>query len=92
MVGVNTNNGLERQNQVFKHSYLHQYKNNSLSGMLAILTEEFLPDSYNRYTSENLLQLELYLSAEGLEEQTCLGWVVLPIMGCTGGLQSKKAK
>ena len=36
ILGVNTNNGLERQNQVFKYTYLQQHKNNSLSGMLTI--------------------------------------------------------
>jgi hypothetical protein len=49
IVGVNTNNGLERQNQVFKYTYLQRHKNNSLSGMLSVLIEEFLPDNYNRY-------------------------------------------
>ena len=48
MVAFDTNKGLERQNQMFKHSYLHQYKDNSSSNMLTILNEEFLPDSYNR--------------------------------------------
>lgn len=54
IVGVHTNNGLERQNQVFKYTYLKHHKNNSLSGVLSILIEEFLPDNYNRYVKERL--------------------------------------
>lgn len=46
---VNTNNGLERQNKLFKYTYLKSHRNNSLSGMPTILIEEFLPDNYNRY-------------------------------------------
>ena len=81
MVGFNTNKGLECQNQVFKHSYLHQYKNSSLSSMLTILIAT---------TGTHLLQSDLYLHAEGLEEHTCLGWMVLPIMDCTGGSRARR--
>ncbi|KAK3755969.1 hypothetical protein QZH41_016829, partial [Actinostola sp. cb2023] len=46
-VMVNTNNGLERQNKLFKYSYLHNHKNTSLSGMLNILIE----NSFQRSTT-----------------------------------------
>ena len=49
---VNTNNGVERQNKLFKYSYLKikkkSHKNNSLSVMLTVLIEDFLPDNYSR--------------------------------------------
>ena len=45
---VNTNNGVERQNKLFKYSYLKSHKSNSLSVMLTVLTEDFLPDNYSR--------------------------------------------
>ena len=48
-VAVNTNNGVERKNRDFKYEYLRQYKDRSLSGMITVLVEQFLPDIYNRY-------------------------------------------
>ena len=43
-----TNNGVERQNKDFKYEYLKQFKDNTLSGMLTVLIEQFLPDKYKR--------------------------------------------
>ena len=43
-----TNNGVERQNKDFKYEYLRQFKDNTLSGMLTVLIEQFLPDKYKR--------------------------------------------
>ena len=45
---VDTNNGVERQNKDFKYEYLKQFKDNTLSGMLTVLIERFLPDKYKR--------------------------------------------
>ena len=45
---INTNNGVERQNKAFKYDYLEGHKHATLSGMLTILVEEFLPDKYIR--------------------------------------------
>ena len=53
LVNINTNNGIERQNKTFKYSYLAQRKNTSLSGMLEILIEEFLPAKFERYVPES---------------------------------------
>ena len=41
---INTNNGIERQNE----SLMEDQNSNSLSGMLTILIEEFFPDKYRR--------------------------------------------
>ena len=43
-----TNNGVERQNKDFKYEYLKQFKDNTLSGILTVLIEQFLPDKYKR--------------------------------------------
>ena len=44
-IAVNTNNGLERQNEALKYEYLVAgYKNCSLSEMLAVVIDNFLPD------------------------------------------------
>ncbi len=55
MVSINTNNGIERQNESFKYQYLKDRNKNSLSGMITILTGEFLPDKYRRYQTYTLL-------------------------------------
>ena len=39
---VNTNNGLERQNGIFKYKYLEQRKDQSISGMVSFLVMEYL--------------------------------------------------
>ena len=41
---INTNNGVERQNKAFKYEYLNGYKHSTLSVMLTVLIEDFLPD------------------------------------------------
>ncbi|XP_046841012.1 uncharacterized protein LOC124435106 [Xenia sp. Carnegie-2017] len=50
---INTNNGVERQNKAFKHEYLDGYKNSTLSVMLTVLIEDFLPDLYFKYVELN---------------------------------------
>lgn len=39
-----TNNGLERQNETLKHSYLHGYKNCTLSELFEVIHSRFFPD------------------------------------------------
>ncbi|XP_065665969.1 uncharacterized protein LOC136087358 isoform X2 [Hydra vulgaris] len=53
LLNVNTNNGTERQNQYFKYSFLEKRKNSSLTAMLSICIEEFLPHKYDNYCDEN---------------------------------------
>ena len=48
-VNSKTNNGVERQNESLKYSYLQRHKNSSITGMLSILNEEFLLEKYERY-------------------------------------------
>lgn len=48
LVSVNTNNGIERLNESFKYMYLKDRNKSSLSGMIAILVEEILPEKYQR--------------------------------------------
>ena len=45
---VNTNNGVERKNREFKCDFLKQYKDNTLSDMVTVLVEQFIPDTYSR--------------------------------------------
>jgi hypothetical protein len=40
---VNTNNGLERQNKIFKYSFLEKRKDNTLSAMITALVNEYIP-------------------------------------------------
>ena len=47
-VQVNTNKGLERQNGIFKYSFLVKKNDTSISGMISILISEYLPTSIRR--------------------------------------------
>ena len=49
LVNCNTNNGVERQNESFKYSYLQRHKNSSITRTLSILIEDFLLEKYERY-------------------------------------------
>ena len=42
---VNTNNGVESQNKVFKHDYLAPYRVKSISGLLGVLIEDYVVDA-----------------------------------------------
>ena len=44
----NRNNGVERQNETFKHTYLKNHHGSSLTGMLNVLIEEYFPEQYER--------------------------------------------
>ena len=43
---INTNNGVETQNETFKHTNLNKHHGSSLTGMLSILIEEYFPEQY----------------------------------------------
>ena len=51
--GVDTNNGTEAQNKLLKYSYLPKRKRVSLSSIIALLIQEFLPDMHRKYLFEN---------------------------------------
>ena len=60
---VNTNNGVEALNRVLKYSFLpRQKKAISLSGLITILVEAFLPESYHKYLFLNYKQSSSYRS------------------------------
>ena len=48
---VNTNNGVEAQNRLLKHTYLSRHKNLTLSSLMCILIEHFLPEMYEKYVT-----------------------------------------
>ncbi|XP_047123038.2 uncharacterized protein LOC124806314 [Hydra vulgaris] len=53
LVNLNTNNGIERQHESFKYSYLQRHKNSSITGMLTLLIEEFFADKFEKYSESN---------------------------------------
>lgn len=61
LVSVNTNNGIERQNESFKYQYLKDRNKNSLSGMITILVAEFLPERYQRYDIILIMILQILI-------------------------------
>ena len=61
LVSVNTNNGIERQNESFKYQYLKDRNKNSLSGIITILVAEFLPERYQRYDIILIMILQILI-------------------------------
>ena len=51
---VNTNNGIEAQNKLFKYSYLPGSLDKSVFGIVVMIVESFIPDSYQHYLDTNL--------------------------------------
>ena len=50
----NTNNGTERLNEELKHNELDGYKNCTLSELMCVMIESFLPNLYEKYVSLNV--------------------------------------
>ena len=58
---VNTNNGVEAQNRLFKYSFLPKTKQKAtLSSTIAILVEEYLPSCKQKYLFQNYQQSSQY--------------------------------
>ena len=53
-IKINTNNGVEAQNKVFKHNYLSKGTDKTLSGVAKVIVESFCPDQYKLYMLKNL--------------------------------------
>ena len=51
---VNTNNGIEAQNKLFKYSYFSGLLDKSVFGIVAMILESFIPDSCQHYLDTNL--------------------------------------
>ncbi|KAL9988910.1 hypothetical protein ACROYT_G003403 [Oculina patagonica] len=59
-VKVNTNNGIERKNKSFKYEFLEGNRDMKLSGLLAILVTQFLPQSFKKYEELNIRSSSSY--------------------------------
>ena len=51
---MNTNNGIEAQNKLFKYRYLPGSLDKSVFGIVVMIVESFIPDSYQHYLDTNL--------------------------------------
>ena len=54
LILCNTNNGTERLNEDLKYDDLDGYKNCSLSELLTVIIESFIPKHYSKYVSLNI--------------------------------------
>lgn len=59
---VDTNNGTEALNRVFKYKYLPKQKHMTLSHIICNITAQFLPALHYKYVFKNFKQSELYRS------------------------------
>ena len=57
---VNTNNGTESLNKVFKYHYLLRKKKMMLSSIITLIVETFLPESFQKYLFLNYKQSSQY--------------------------------
>ena len=60
MAAVETNNGTEALNQALKYSYLAHKASLTLTGIVRVIVDQFLPDMYQNYVFQNFKQLDLY--------------------------------
>jgi hypothetical protein len=51
---VTTNNGVESQNNILKHSFLSRSSDKSLTGMLKVVIEQYLPNAYQKFIRYNI--------------------------------------
>ena len=56
----NTNNGTERLNEELKHNELDGYKNCTLSELMCVLIDSFIPNLYEKYVSLNIQYIKGY--------------------------------
>ena len=47
-VNINTNNGMESQNEYLKYEFLDNHQNTSLTGLCTTLVEQFFPTCFER--------------------------------------------
>ena len=59
---VDTNNGVEAMNKTLKYNYLPKGKNITLSQLISVLIEQFLPEMLHKYQKQNFAMSELYRS------------------------------
>jgi hypothetical protein len=57
---VNTNNGTEAMNKLFKYEYLPRSVDKSVYGIAITIVESFIPDSYQQYMQSNLMYSSSY--------------------------------
>ena len=57
---VDTNNGVEAQNKLLKYNYLPRRKQITLSEVMTILVETFLPETYQKYLFQNYAMTTAY--------------------------------
>ena len=55
LMNCNTNNGTERLNEDLKYDELVGYKNCTLSELLQVIIEKFIPKLYQKYVKLNVL-------------------------------------
>ncbi|XP_066021380.1 uncharacterized protein [Pocillopora verrucosa] len=56
-VKVNTTNSVERKNRTYKHQFLAENRDKTLSGVITVLVTQFLPNEYGRLSAQFFPQL-----------------------------------
>lgn len=59
---MDTNNGVEAMNKTLKYNYLPKGKNITLSQLVSVLIDQFLPQLFHKYQKQNFTMSETYRS------------------------------
>lgn len=57
---MDTNNGTEAMNKLFKYKFMPRRKSFTLSALITLLSDRFLPDLYRNYVLQNVKGLPMY--------------------------------
>ena len=79
---VDTDNGVEAMNKTLKYNYLPKGKNITLSHLVTILVEEFLPEMLQKYQKENFAMSESYRSYNEFVPEYLKGWPKSVVLHC----------
>ena len=81
-MGIDTTNGVEAQNKILKYNYLPRRKHLTLSGLVSVLIEEFVPDIHHKYMFQNYQMSPTYRSYNDIVPQYLHGCPRPTILHC----------
>ena len=87
---MDTNNGVESMNKTLKYNYLPRGKNITLSQLVSILVEQFLPEMFRKYQKQNFAMSESYRSYNDCVPEYLRGRPKAIILHCLSRLRKAK--
>lgn len=88
---VDTNNGVEAQNKLLKYKYMPRRRNLTLSAIVALIIEDFLPEIHSKYMFQNYAMSADYRSYNEFVPLYLRGRPRTIILHCLGRKQRSQA-